>query len=191
MSIRSVRWIRPRSPWTASPACKKWLRLPVEASVAAIFWPINPALPIPVTMTLPGTLIQLADRAAELGVEPSAEAFQRLGLDLNNLPGVVAIARPDKADPCAEAASMLIAIVILDGGRKSEARNCSVAPCFRQRWHVPLAQQAADAVSCGSFPSHFSNRTPHKTAGDCPLFCAVRGAKPGLSPSPRRFCEGF
>ena len=33
---------------------QKWLRVPVEASVAAIFWPINPALPMPVTITLPG-----------------------------------------------------------------------------------------------------------------------------------------
>ena len=35
-----------------------------------------------------GALIQFVRGAAEFGVEPSAEAFERLGLDLDNLPGV-------------------------------------------------------------------------------------------------------
>ena len=48
----SVR-MRPRSPWTASAGWSENARVPVEASVAASFWPTSPDLPIPVTMTLP------------------------------------------------------------------------------------------------------------------------------------------
>ena len=44
---------RPRSPCTASAGCRKWLGVPVDASVAMIFWPTRPALPMPVTMTFP------------------------------------------------------------------------------------------------------------------------------------------
>ena len=44
---------RPRSPWTASAACRKWLGVPVDASVAEIFWAMMPALPMPLVTTLP------------------------------------------------------------------------------------------------------------------------------------------
>ena len=52
-STTSSAWMRPRSPCTASAGCRQWLGVPVEASVAMIFWPISPALPMPVTITLP------------------------------------------------------------------------------------------------------------------------------------------
>ena len=45
--------MRPRSPCTASAGWSVKARVPVEASVAASFWPTSPALPIPVTITLP------------------------------------------------------------------------------------------------------------------------------------------
>ena len=53
ISMTSSRWTRPKSPWTASAGCRQWLGVPVEASVAMIFWPTNPALPMPETITLP------------------------------------------------------------------------------------------------------------------------------------------
>ena len=53
ISITSWRCTRPRSPWTASAGCRQWLGVPVEASVAMIFWPTSPALPMPQTITLP------------------------------------------------------------------------------------------------------------------------------------------
>ncbi len=43
----------PRSPCTASAGCSVRARTPSEASVAAIFCPMSPALPIPVTTTPP------------------------------------------------------------------------------------------------------------------------------------------
>ena len=49
----SSAWTRPRSPCMASAGWRKWLRVPVEASVAATFCPISPAFPIPETITLP------------------------------------------------------------------------------------------------------------------------------------------
>ena len=51
-----VACTRPRSPCTASAGWRKWLRVPVEASVAVIFWPMSPALPMPVTIVLPRQL---------------------------------------------------------------------------------------------------------------------------------------
>ncbi len=49
----SSAWMRPRSPWTASAGWRQWLGVPVDASVAMIFWPTRPALPMPETITLP------------------------------------------------------------------------------------------------------------------------------------------
>ena len=43
----------PKSPWIASAECKNKLGVPVEDKVADNFWPIIPALPMPVTTTLP------------------------------------------------------------------------------------------------------------------------------------------
>jgi hypothetical protein len=45
--------IMPRSPWLASLGWTKKAGVPVEARVAAIFVPICPDLPIPVTITRP------------------------------------------------------------------------------------------------------------------------------------------
>ena len=44
--------IIPRSPCNASAAFTNMALVPVDASVAAIFFPISPDLPIPVTTTL-------------------------------------------------------------------------------------------------------------------------------------------
>jgi len=43
----------PRSPWDASAGWRKKAGVPVDARVAAIFFPTNPDFPIPVTTTLP------------------------------------------------------------------------------------------------------------------------------------------
>ena len=51
--IRSLALIMPRSPWLASPGCKKNAGVPVLAMVAAILEPIWPDLPMPVTTILP------------------------------------------------------------------------------------------------------------------------------------------
>ena len=45
--------IMPRSPWLASLGCTKNAGVPVEAKVAASFWPTWPLLPMPVTITRP------------------------------------------------------------------------------------------------------------------------------------------
>ena len=52
-TIASSLAIMPRSPWLASLGCTKKAGVPVEANVAAIFWPTWPLLPMPVTMTRP------------------------------------------------------------------------------------------------------------------------------------------
>ena len=44
----------PRSPWTASVGLRKWLGVPVEASVAEIFRATCPALPMPQVSTAAG-----------------------------------------------------------------------------------------------------------------------------------------
>ena len=49
----SSRAIRPRSPWAASAGCTKSDGVPVEASVAEIFWATKPGFPMPVTTTRP------------------------------------------------------------------------------------------------------------------------------------------
>jgi len=49
----SPRRTMPRSPWIPSPACRKKAGVPVEAIVAAIFRPISPDFPMPVTTTFP------------------------------------------------------------------------------------------------------------------------------------------
>ena len=52
-STRSPGTTRPRSPCSASAGCRKSDGVPVEAKVALIFWAMKPALPMPVTTTLP------------------------------------------------------------------------------------------------------------------------------------------
>ncbi|CSC77716.1 Uncharacterised protein [Vibrio cholerae] len=52
-STISPRSIIPRSPCEASPGCTKKADVPVLAKVAAIFLPMWPDLPIPITTTLP------------------------------------------------------------------------------------------------------------------------------------------
>ena len=49
--ITSSWVIMPRSPWAASLGCTKKAGVPVEANVAATFWPMWPLLPMPETMT--------------------------------------------------------------------------------------------------------------------------------------------
>ena len=55
----------PRSPWLASLGCTKKAGVPVEAKVAASFWPMCPLLPMPVTMTRPCGGGQNANGAVE------------------------------------------------------------------------------------------------------------------------------
>ena len=52
-TITSSRVIMPRSPWLASLGCTKKAGVPVDAKVAASFWPTCPLLPMPVTITRP------------------------------------------------------------------------------------------------------------------------------------------
>ena len=54
----------PRSPCIASVGCRKWLGVPVEASVAEIFWPMIPLLPKPETTTLPWELLSGSVRSS-------------------------------------------------------------------------------------------------------------------------------
>ncbi len=61
--------------------------MPVEASVAASFWPTSPALPIPVTITLPGRAIDQVRRPRDRHAEPVADPLQGLGLDPQHLAG--------------------------------------------------------------------------------------------------------
>jgi len=49
----SPRMIMPRSPWIPSAGCRKKAGVPVDAMVEAIFWPISPDFPMPVTTTRP------------------------------------------------------------------------------------------------------------------------------------------
>src|SRR5580693_6881711 len=61
----------PRSPWLASAACTKNAGVPVEASVAAIFLPTWPDLPMPVTMTRPRALRIVSTAATKGAPSPS------------------------------------------------------------------------------------------------------------------------
>ena len=45
--------MRPRSPWSASVGCRKWLGVPVEANVAEILVPMRPDFPMPETTREP------------------------------------------------------------------------------------------------------------------------------------------
>ena len=45
--------IIPRSPWIPSAGWRKKAGVPVDAMVEAIFWPISPDFPMPVTTTRP------------------------------------------------------------------------------------------------------------------------------------------
>src|SRR5580700_5465853 len=61
----------PRSPWLASAACTKNAGVPVDASVAAIFLPTWPDLPMPVTMTRPRALRIVSTAATKGAPRPS------------------------------------------------------------------------------------------------------------------------
>ena len=52
-STRSPLLMRPRSPWSASVGCRKWLGVPVEANVAEILVPMRPDFPTPETTREP------------------------------------------------------------------------------------------------------------------------------------------
>ena len=87
ISIRSSRCTRPRSPWTASAGWRQWLGVPVEASVAMIFWPTSPALPIPQTMHVPPALEEQLHGPAKLAVQPVGHLGQGTAFGQNHLPG--------------------------------------------------------------------------------------------------------
>src|ERR1700689_547821 len=70
-SITSSGVIMPRSPWLASAECTKNAGVPVEASVAAIFLPTWPDLPMPVTITRPRALRIVSTAATKGAPSPS------------------------------------------------------------------------------------------------------------------------
>ena len=67
----------PRSPWQASVGCTKKAGVPVEANVAAIFWPTWPLLPMPVTMTRPARRPASPAAAASKGARHGRRAAPR------------------------------------------------------------------------------------------------------------------
>ncbi len=86
--MASSRVIMPRSPWLASLGCTKNAGVPVEANVAATFWPTWPLLPMPVTMTrpvaaastataAPKALPSASSNAARSAAEPLAFEIER------------------------------------------------------------------------------------------------------------------
>ena len=60
--------------------------MPVDASVAAIFWPISPALPMPVTITLP-LQSNSSFTASQNDVSSRYETSQTPGLAAQDLAG--------------------------------------------------------------------------------------------------------
>ena len=85
--MRSPPATMPRSPCEALTASSTTLGAPVLESVAAIFAPIWPDLPMPVTINFAPGLDGLAhglDREAEGVVEPTLHGPERFGLDLHD-----------------------------------------------------------------------------------------------------------
>ena len=70
--------IMPKSPWLASPGCIKKAGVPVDASVDAIFPPIWPLFPMPVTTTRP-FFSEASNRSlcAAINASPSRNASAR------------------------------------------------------------------------------------------------------------------
>ena len=61
------------------------LRVPVEANVAEIFWPIRPALPMPGHNHAAAALVQVFDGAVKVAIQAAAEFVESLGFELNDL----------------------------------------------------------------------------------------------------------
>ena len=61
--------------------------MPVEASVAATFWPIRPDLPMPVTQSRPEDFSMASTASRKAGPEVVDLAADGFGLDPQNLPG--------------------------------------------------------------------------------------------------------
>ena len=81
----------PRSPWLASLGCTKKAGVPVEAKVAAIFWPTWPLLPMPVTITRPLAAASScnghAERLLQLLVERRPQRLQALAFEVERAHG--------------------------------------------------------------------------------------------------------
>jgi len=92
--------IMPRSPWNASPGCRKKLGVPVEANVAAILRPMRPDLPMPVTMHLP--------RPARISSTASAKASPRVCSRCPSASISVCTARRATARICALVVSVIV-----------------------------------------------------------------------------------
>src|SRR5262245_31052612 len=71
--------MRPRSPWTASAGWTKCDGVPVDASVAEIFWPTRPALPMPLTTMWPSHA--RIRSAAALNESPTRSTSERMASD--------------------------------------------------------------------------------------------------------------
>ena len=76
----------PRSPCSASAGCRNTDGVPVEENVAAIFRPISPDLPMPVTTTRPLQASSSLHRALEFPVQPRRQLLNRFRLDPQNAP---------------------------------------------------------------------------------------------------------
>ena len=71
-SSRSPASTRPRSPWIASAGCRKIDGVPVDASVADVFWAMKPALPMPVVTTRPRSPRTMSSARRNGSPRPSA-----------------------------------------------------------------------------------------------------------------------
>ena len=84
--ITSSWVIMPRSPWAASLGCTKKAGVPVEANVAATFWPMWPLLPMPETMTRPRAAMQqlhgTRERLGKAVLQGALERGQPVRLEL-------------------------------------------------------------------------------------------------------------
>ncbi|MNT35431.1 hypothetical protein D3C72_1714590 [compost metagenome] len=73
-STMSFSVTMPKSPWLASAGCTKKAGVPVEARVAAIFRPMWPLLPIPITTTRPGVTSMACATCTKLSSKRCAKA---------------------------------------------------------------------------------------------------------------------
>ena len=83
-STTSLSLTMPRSPWLASPGCRKKAGVPVEARVAAILVAMWPDLPMPVQTTRPRQASSSRQACGERRPDAGLQRLQRLRLDLEH-----------------------------------------------------------------------------------------------------------
>ena len=89
-SSTSPLTMRPRSPWVASAGWRNSDGVPVEASVAEIFCPMRPLLPMPVTTTRPVQACSVSTARSKLSSRRAMSSRIASRLDLEDLAGGVA-----------------------------------------------------------------------------------------------------